>query len=172
MRAQLRGRLHQRARIQSVGSAEETHCRFCHDTLPDWSLSLLPEHTRANAPTAVMAVVYNSRVVKVPVKRLVYLPSPALLTGLPWVLCVVQGPDGEAEFKAAVKCLFGFAHDMEFDVTFEVKLPSVPGYSLPATGTNSSLMLHGLGQFGAAATCAQASAVARAMAGGEAGLPQ
>lgn len=89
-----------------------------------------------------MAVVYGNTTYKVPVR---------------------PGPDGEAEFKATVKTLFGFRHDAEFDVTFEVKLPSVPGYSLPATGDNSNLVLRGLNQFGAAATCAQASAVARAL---------
>lgn len=140
-----------RWQIQSVGKAEERQCRFCHEALPDWSLSLLPEQARASAPVAVMAVVYNSQVYKVPVK---------------------PGPDGEAAFKAAVKSLFGFAHDMDFDVTFEVKLPSVPGCSLPATGNNSSLVLRGLNQFGAAATCAQASAVARAMASEEATVTQ
>lgn len=53
---------------------------------------------------------------------------------------------------------------MEFDVTFEVKLPTLPGSNIPATGPEHSVQLKGLSQFKTAATCAQASALARHLA--------
>ncbi len=55
--------------------------------------------------------------------------------------------------------------------TQEVRLPGGPHQRLlPATAPDSSLVLRGLGQFEAAATCAQASAVARRLAAGPGGI--
>lgn len=81
---------------------EERSCRFCFQTLPDWREHLIPEDLNkqeiANLP--YMAVVYNGTVHKIRVR---------------------PGPEGQAEFKAAVRSLFGLAADCDFDVTFECK---------------------------------------------------
>ena len=56
-----------RSKLTSSRRREETHCRFCRASLPDWRDSMTPEDVRTlrqaqRAPPAIMAVAFNGKV--------------------------------------------------------------------------------------------------------------
>ncbi|KAG2484449.1 hypothetical protein HYH03_016760 [Edaphochlamys debaryana] len=123
-----------RWQLQSAGRSEEHRCRFCSHPLPPLEASLTPSHLApvAKTVTPYMAIVYGGEQYKIPVR---------------------PGPDGMAEFRARVKCLFGMPYDAEFNVSFECAAPS----------SGERLTLAGIGAFNAAAHCAAISAAKRAV---------
>jgi hypothetical protein len=115
-----------RWQLQSAGQGEETLCRFCHDTLPDWTRVLTPAHL--DLPhQAEMMVTHGDRTMSIVVR------------------C---GPRGLEDFKRDIRRLFAMPDSDDFDFTFACKVPSV------ARREDDNLTLQGHGAFEAAFHCA------------------
>ncbi|KAF5830578.1 hypothetical protein DUNSADRAFT_14344 [Dunaliella salina] len=129
-----------RWQMQRCGALEETQCRFCRSTLPKWTDCLYPEpaSTTPSTPPEPSSIIS-------PTIAIVFNEKRCLIR-------VSEGPDGAAEFRAAVKSLTGL--DTDFDVSFEITLPSVT--RLPACPPK--LTLPGISSYETAAACAHASA--------------
>ena len=83
--------------------SEETTCRFCAASLPDWKASLLGPEEEDGPPREplIAAVVWQNTVYKIEIK---------------------PGPEGKAEFKRTVNRLFGLSLGSRYECTFECKL--------------------------------------------------
>lgn len=93
-----------RWQLQSAGKEEETHCRFCKATLPDWRTSYPAR--QQNLATPVLTVTCKGRTHR--------------LTARP-------GPEGCEEFKTQLQQIFGISTDMSFSITFNIKTPQAGG---------------------------------------------
>ncbi|KAG1667779.1 hypothetical protein FOA52_010816 [Chlamydomonas sp. UWO 241] len=123
-----------RWQLQQAGRDEEIRCRFCSHALPTWAASFEEAEAKTAAP-AVMAVVFNGKMVKLP---------------------ITPGPDGVEIFKREVRRIFQLADDVSLDVTFELKVPTL------VEDNNSKVYLKGFQAFDAASTVAQMAASKRA----------
>ncbi|KAG1667778.1 hypothetical protein FOA52_010815 [Chlamydomonas sp. UWO 241] len=123
-----------RWQLQQAGRDEEIRCRFCSHALPTWAASFEEAEAKTAAP-AVMAVVFNGKMVKLP---------------------ITPGPDGVEIFKREVRRIFQLADDVSLDVTFELKVPTL------VEDNSSKVYLKGFQAFDAASTVAQMAASKRA----------
>lgn len=88
--------------LHQSGKSEETVCRFCQSSLPDWKASLLgPEEDEPRREPLIAAVVWQNTVYKIAIQ---------------------PGPEGKAEFKKTVNRLFGLSLGSRYECTFECKL--------------------------------------------------
>lgn len=132
-----------RWQMQRCGTLEETQCRFCHTILPKWTECLFPDQPTSTTPSTPTEPSSTTN----PVIAVMFREKRYLIR-------VSEGPDGAAEFRAAVKTLTGI--DTDFDVSFEITLPSVT--RLPALPPDNKLTLPGISSYETAAACAHASA--------------
>ncbi|KAL6763226.1 hypothetical protein V8C86DRAFT_2496893 [Haematococcus lacustris] len=89
-----------RWQLQSAGKDEELHCRFCHQTLPDWRPILTPAHIKPSTP--VVSVHYN---------------------GVCYRLRVRPGADGFEHFRRQLHKITGMPMLECMQVTFQCKSP-------------------------------------------------
>ncbi|KAG1667776.1 hypothetical protein FOA52_010813 [Chlamydomonas sp. UWO 241] len=143
-----------RWQLQQAGKEEEVRCRFCRGALATWASSLEDpqEDPDVKAAVPIMALVYNGKMVKLPIT-----PGPEgaeVLKRQP--IPITPGPDGAEVLKRQIRRIFDLADDIELDVAFEVKVPTL------VEDNSSRVFLKGFHAFEAASTVAKISASKRA----------
>lgn len=123
-----------RWQLQSAGKREESQCRFCGQSLPDWKKNMTPANVTP-CRTAVMAVVLNGQEHRITVE---------------------PGPKGRSQFEAEIRRLFGLSQDDELEFTFDCQAPGED------VGRAENLLLEGKNAFEAAFHCAAVTAALRA----------
>ncbi|KAG2431690.1 hypothetical protein HYH02_013267 [Chlamydomonas schloesseri] len=91
-----------RWQLQQAGRKEESSCRFCNASLPDWKQILAPAPP-SQPVEPIMVVSLGGRCVKLRVR---------------------PGPEGMAAFRQQVRELFNIPADVEFECSFKCKAPS------------------------------------------------
>ena len=91
-----------RWQLQSAGKSEETECRFCAATLPDWRHFLTPDSLRSVDTQAVMSITLNDKSA---------------------VLSVSGEPGAYEEFLHRIRCIFDLPGDAEFNFGFDCDDP-------------------------------------------------
>jgi hypothetical protein len=141
-----------RWQLQKTGTSEEFFCRFCASELPNWREA----HEALPRGRPIMTVCHN---------------------GVSHHVLVEPGPEGQQQFQATVRRIFGLEEDDAMQLTFGCKVPGSPGerrwtaccaspagraisrsYPPPSPPPASEVTLEGWDSYDAAVHCAAISA--------------